>query len=314
MEIGLMVEGQDDLDWEQWIHIAHLADRLDFTSLFRSDHYFIGAQRASLETWTSLAVAARETSRVRFGPLVAPVTFRHPVDVGRMAAQLDLLSGGRFVLGVGNGWHEPEHVAYGIDFPEPAERTRRLAEAIHMMKAMWSPGSVSFSGEFYHLHEVDVLPKPAAGRPWLIIGGSGPKKTLRLVAEQANEWNFVAAPIETIKERLQTLERHCEATGRDPATIQKSMMTFGPVGPDRVTIERMMNHIPRIAGLPTYEEKHAAARARGQITGDAEAIIDQLGQLAELGIHEVEFQHFEFDDDSVPEFLASDVIPHVKNV
>ena len=96
-----MVEGQQDLDWERWLHILHLTERLGFPSLFRSDHYFITDQRASLETWTSLAVAARETSTIRFGPLVAPVTFRHPVDVGRMAAQIDLLSGGAVRHGAG---------------------------------------------------------------------------------------------------------------------------------------------------------------------------------------------------------------------
>ena len=130
MDVGLMVEGQHDLDWDRWLHILHLAERLGFPSVFRSDHYFINDQRASLETWTSLAVAARETSTIRFGPLVAPVTFRHPVDVGRMAAQIDLLSGGRFVMGLGNGWHQPEHDAYGIPFPR-ARRARGAAGRGH---------------------------------------------------------------------------------------------------------------------------------------------------------------------------------------
>ena len=314
MDVGLMVEGQHDLDWERWLHILHLTERLGFPSLFRSDHYFINDQRASLETWTSLAVAARETSTIRFGPLVAPVTFRHPVDVGRMAAQIDLLSGGRFVMGVGNGWHEPEHNAYGIPFPEPAERAGRLGEAIQLMKAMWGPGPVSFDGKYYQLHDIDVLPKPAQGRPWLLIGGSGPKRTLRYVPQYADEWNTPNAPLETLAERIKILESHCEAIGRDPASIRKTMMTFALVGPDEATIERNMSHVPRLAGLGSFAEKQAAALERGQLMGRADDVVDQLGKLAELGISEVQFQHLDFHDDTVPAFLASEVAPRVRGL
>lgn len=314
MDVGLMVEGQHDLDWERWLHILRLAERLGFPSLFRSDHYFINDQRASLETWTSLAVAARETSTIRFGPLVAPVTFRHPVDVGRMAAQLDLLSGGRFVLGLGNGWHEPEHDAYGIPFPAPGERAARLGEAIQVMKAMWGPGPASFEGRHYRLRDIDVRPKPAPGRPWLLIGGSGPKRTLRYVAQYADEWNTPNAPLETLAERIATLESHCETIGRDPASVTKTMMTFAFVGPDDATIERSMAHAGRLAGAGSLAEKKAAARERGQIVGRAEEVVDQLGRLAELGISEVQFQHLDFHDDTVPEFLAAEIVPKVKGL
>ena len=314
MDVGLMVEGQHDLDWERWLHILHLAERLGFPSVFRSDHYFINDQRASLETWTSLAVAARETSTIRFGPLVAPVTFRHPVDVGRMAAQIDLLSGGRFVMGVGNGWHEPEHDAYGIPFPEPAERAARLGEAIQLMKAMWGPGPVSFDGRYYQLRDIDVLPKPAPGRPYLLVGGNGPKRTLRYAAKYADEWNTVNAPPETLAERIAILGAHCEAIGRDPASIRKTMMTFAFVGPDDATIERNMDRFPRMAGIGALEARKAAVRERGQPAGGAEEVIDHLGRLAELGFSEVQFQHLDFHDDTVPEFLASDVAPKVQGL
>ena len=314
MDVGLMVEGQQDLDWERWLHILHLAERLGFPSVFRSDHYFINDQRASLETWTSLAIAARETSTIRFGPLVAPVTFRHPVDVGRMAVQIDLLSGGRFVLGLGNGWHQPEHDAYGIPFPEPAERAARLGEAIHLMKAMWGPGPVSFDGRYYQLRDIDVLPKPAPSRPYLLIGGNGPKRTLRYAAEHADEWNTVAAPLETLAERVAILDSHCEAVGRDPASVKRTMMVFAFVGPDEATIERNMNGVSSLAALGTFEEKKLAALWRGQIVGRADDVVDQLGRLAELGFSEVQFQHLDFYDDTVPEFLASEVAPRVKDL
>ncbi len=125
MRIGLMVEGQGGLTWERWIHILHMAERLKFPSVFRSDHYFIGSHQSSIDAYLSFAVAARETSSIRFGPLVNPITFRSPVDLGRMAAQVNNLSNGRFLLGLGTGWHEPEHSAYGIPFPPMSEEARR---------------------------------------------------------------------------------------------------------------------------------------------------------------------------------------------
>ena len=315
MDVGLMVEGQHDLDWDRWLHIVHLAERLGFPSVFRSDHYFINDQRASLETWTSLAVAARETSTIRFGPLVAPVTFRHPVDVGRMAAQIDLLSGGRFVMGVGNGWHQPEHDAYGIPFPEPAERAARLGEAIQPDEGdVGARASVVRRQVLPAKREIDVLPKPAPRRPYLLVGGNGPKRTLRYAAQYADEWNTVNSPLETLAERIAILDAHCEAVGRDPASIRRTMMTFAFVGPDDATIERNMDRFPRMTGDGSLKERKAALRARGQLVGGAEEVVDQLGGLAELGISEVQFQHLDFHDDTVPEFLASDVAPKVKGL
>ena len=191
MDIGLMVEGQNGLTWERWIHILHLAERLRFPTVFRSDHYFIGPQQDSLEAYLSFAVAARETSSIRFGPLVSPVTFRSPVDVGRMAAQLDQLSAGRFVMGMGAGWNEAEHRAYGIPFPPVKERFDRLDEAVQVVKALWAPGPASFAGRYYQLDGADCQPRPTGGRPPILIGGSGEKRTLKLVARYANEWNAV---------------------------------------------------------------------------------------------------------------------------
>ena len=122
MRIGLMVEAQSGLTWSRWSEILALAERLEFPTVFRSDHYFIGRQQDSLEAFLSFVTAALETSRIRFGPLTSPVMFRRPVEAGRMAAQLSQLSSGRFVIGLGVGWSAAEHMAYGIEFPEPAER------------------------------------------------------------------------------------------------------------------------------------------------------------------------------------------------
>jgi F420-dependent oxidoreductase-like protein len=317
MDIGLMVEGQAGLGWERWLHILRLAERLGFPSLLRSDHYFIGSQQDSLETFISLAVAARETERIRFGPLVSPVTFRHPVDVARMAGQIDLLSGGRLVLGLGNGWNEPEHAAYGLPFPEPAERSRRLEEAIHVMRALWGPGPASYEGRHYRLEGADMLPKPSAGRPHLLIGGSGPKRTLRLAAQHADEWNSVNAPPEVIAERVGILSAHCEAVGRDPATIRKGVMVFAAVGRTQADVEAAADGIRRLTFRGedlTPAQTIARARERGMLVGTLDEVMERLAGYARAGIDEVQFQHMNFHDDTLPEWLAAEVAPAARSL
>jgi F420-dependent oxidoreductase-like protein len=317
MDVGLMVEGQNGLTWERWTHILRLAERLGFPTLFRSDHYFIGPQQDALEAFISFAVAARETSRIRFGPLVSPVTFRSPVEVARMASQIDLLSGGRFVLGLGAGWNEAEHRAYGIPFPPIGERFARLEEGIRLMKALWGPGPASFEGRFVRLDGANLLPKPAPGRPPILIGGSGEKKTLRLVARYADEWNAVNLSPAAYAQKVAVLERHCEAEGRDPATIRRSMMTFAVIGPDTTTLDRATERMMRMWGAPpgtTPAQYREGLAARGMIVGGRERILEVLAQYAAHGLQEMQFQHFLFDDDTVPEFLAAEVVPAAKGL
>lgn len=317
MRIGLMVEGQNGLTWERWLHILKLADRLNFPTVFRSDHYFIGTQQDSLDAYLSFVVAARETSNLRFGPLVSPVTFRSPVDVGRMAAQIDLLSGGRFVMGLGAGWNEPEHKAYGIPFPPLKERFDRLEEAIQVIMRLWAPGSASFDGKYYKLDGAACLPKPQDGSPPILIGGSGERRTLRLVARYASEWNAVNLPPGSYADKVAVLEHHCETEGRDPANIARSMMTFAVIGPDEKSLdratERMMNMWGARPGT-TFAEYRESLRNRGMIVGGKEDVLEALGRYAEHGLQEVQFQHFDFDDDTVPEFLASEVAPAAASI
>jgi F420-dependent oxidoreductase-like protein len=310
MDIGLMVEGQNGLTWERWRHILQLAERLGFPTLFRSDHYFIGRQQSSIDAFLSFAVAALETSRIRFGPLVTPVTFRSPVDVGRMAAQLHGLSGGRFTLGVGAGWNEPEHRAYGIVFPPVKERMDRLEEGIHVIKALWAEGPQSYQGQYYHLDQADCLPKPAGHLP-LVIGGMGELRTLKLVAEHADEWSSVNLTPDRFAEKSVVLAKHCAAAGRDPASIRKSMMLFGFVGPDDRTVEGLLRRFYNDDGATTAA-LHARAAERRMFAGTTQQLLDYLGALATRGMHEVQLQHLEFSDDSLPEYLAAEVAPWLR--
>jgi len=316
MRVGLMVEGQNGLTWERWSHILALAERLGFPTVFRSDHFFIGPQRDSLEAYLSFVVAARETRSLRFGPLVTPVTFRHPVNVARMAAQIQNLSGGRFVLGLGAGWNEAEHRAYGIPFPPIGERFDRLEEAIRVTKLLWTESDAHFEGRFYRLEGANMLPKPNPVPP-LLIGGGGERRTLRLVARYADEWNAVNLSPDAYRAKLAVLERHCEAEQRDPASIRKSMMAFAIIGPDQRALDHATETIMTMFGAPagtSLEQFRAAARARGLIVGGTDEVVDRLGQLAELGVEEVQLQHFDFDSDEVPEYIAAEIVPRVRDL
>lgn len=315
MRIGLMVEGQNGLTWERWIHILKLAERLKFPTVMRSDHYFIGTQQNSLEAYLSFAIAARETSTIRFGPLVSPVTFRFPADIARNAAQIDQLSGGRFVMGLGAGWNEPEHVAYGIPFPPVKERFDRLEEALQVIRGLWTEDSASFEGKYYQLNGANLLPKPASGRPPILIGGGGEKRTLKLVAQYAAEWNSVNATPEVYAHKIEVLTQHCEKIGRDPKSIRKSMMNFGMMGPTKAHMEAAIRkrqaQFGAAAANQSLDEFLAASRGRGSIAGSTDEVVEQLGKLAELGLEEVQFQHTEFDSDDIPEYLAAEVAPRV---
>ena len=314
MKIGLMVEGQNGLSWERWSHILALAERLGFPSLFRSDHYFIGSHKDSLDAYLSFVIAAKETSGLRFGPLVTPVTFRSPVDVGRMAAQIDVLSGGRFVMGLGAGWNEAEHRGYGIPFPPVRERFDRLEEAINLIQALWSPGRATYQGRFYGIEDVECMPKSASGGPPILIGGSGERRTLRLVAQYASEWNCPNLTPAAYSHKKAVLEQHCETIGRDPETISRSMMVFGLIGPTPQAVEgaiRRFMEMSQARQSTSLEEFRDRAKERGMIIGQTEEVVERLGQLAELGVQEVQFEHLDFDSDEGPEYLASEIMPKV---
>lgn len=292
MDIGLMVEGQNGLTWDRWSHILSLAERLKFPTVFRSDHYFIGKQQESLDAFLSFVMAAKETETIRFGPLVSPVTFRSPVQVGRMAAQIDQLSGGRFVMGMGAGWNEPEHIAYGIPFPPVKERFDRLEESINVVQALWGLDAADYDGKYYQLRGADCLPKPPAGGSPILIGGGGEKRTLRLVARYADEWNCVNVPPDVYAHKVSVLEEHCASVGRVPSTIRRSMMVF----------VQWENQQPKWMSQ------------QGPIAQSVNELIEVLRRLGELGLQEVQFQHFNFDDDTVPEYLASEIAPIAKDL
>ena len=323
MDLGVMIEGQEGLSWDLWRRFVTCVEEMGFESFWRSDHFFsLSGPRTqdAVETYLSFAVAAEITERVRFGALVSPITFRHPAMLGRMCAQIDALSGGRFVAGVGAGWNVPEHEAFGIPFPPVGERMDRLDESIRVMKALWSDGPASFSGKYYQLREAECYPKPVQRPLPVMVGGVGERRTLRIVAELADEWNAVGVDLEGYRRKREVLERHCEQAGRDPASIKHTQMSGFIIGKDdrgvrghlRLIGERLANDA--VVGSMTADPKQVleTARARGWLVGTPSEVVDELGRREEAGISRLMLQHHANDNFEVLELLATEVLPQVQ--
>ncbi|WP_419840884.1 LLM class flavin-dependent oxidoreductase [Candidatus Poriferisodalis sp.] len=313
MDVGIIIGEATPLSWERWRHICRLVERLEFDSLYRSDHYFNGKQKDAIDVYLSFVMAAAETERLRFGPLVTPITFREPVNVGRMAQQLESLAPGRFVLGLGAGWYPDEHAVYGIDFPAGTERYDRLEEALALMKELWYSASGRFDGSYYRISGTDSKPHPPPGRPPILIGGSGPRRTLRIVAQHAHEWNTTPLDVAAYRAANEALAGHCEDVGRDPAAIRKSMLIFAAIGPDdhheRLVLQRFLDMMaPEGSGISLDD---AIAAGHGPWQGSVEQLVDHCGQLRDLGLDEVVFEHFCHEDDTVPEWMAAEIMPRL---
>ncbi|MDP9256555.1 MAG: TIGR03560 family F420-dependent LLM class oxidoreductase [Actinomycetota bacterium] len=228
MQLELMIEGQEDVTWEQWVALARACEQHGVGTLFRSDHYLsvMGhEERGSLETWTTLAGLAAITTRLRFGVLVSPATFRHPSVLAKAVAAVDHISGGRVDFGLGAGWNEREHEAYGFEFPPLGTRLAMLEEQLEVVCGAWADGPFSFAGEHYELVALDALPKPVQRpRPPIIIGGAAKPRTARMAARFADEYNTVYATPAECAERRAVCEQAWRDAGRDPSTLTFSVM------------------------------------------------------------------------------------------
>lgn len=208
------------------------ADELGYHAVWNYDHFYglyLAGQPLELPTlegWTTLAAMGKVTNRARIGCMVTGVTYRHPAVLANMAVSVDHISGGRLEFGIGAAWHEPEHLTYGMEFPSAGTRIAMLDEACEIIRRLWTEDKVDHEGRFWTLHDAICEPKPVQGRLPIVIGGSGPRKTLRVVAKHADEWNAPAATPEDYKRLAGILEEHCAAVGRDPAEIKRSVQVF----------------------------------------------------------------------------------------
>jgi len=299
-KVGIMIEGQEGLNWDRWRLICHDAEALGFDSLRRSDHLFsvMGmVERDCIECWTSLAMAAEWTKTIELGPMVSPLTFRPPAILARMATAVDLLAGGRLLLGVGAGWYEREHVENGIPFLTMGGRMNVLEDGIKTIRATWEKAN----------------PKPPRGTIPLLMGGRGEKRALPMVAREAVEWNLSHMDAEEYAQKKKVLDAACRDIGRDPSSIRHSVMANFIIGRDRAEVrERTLQLREIIPSLKDLDANQVMAKvAERGLVGTAEEIAEQINKYSEQGVELFMLQHFLLDDRDALKLLASDVLPAV---
>jgi F420-dependent oxidoreductase-like protein len=246
-----------------------------------TDHFMPNTpERAGdvMECWTTLAALAAETSRLRVGTIVAGNTYRHPAVLAKMAAQVDLISRGRLICGLGAAWQENEHEAYGIPFYTVGERLARLDEACQVLKALWTQERASFKGRYYQLSDAPLAPKPVQRpHPELMIGGGGEKVTLRIVARHADHWNVWGGP-EILARKGALLDGYCREARRDPKSLTRSANMALLFSEDRAEIDKLYAGLTKRFGM-------ADAVARDtMLTGSADEIRDKIGRLRQAGV------------------------------
>lgn len=306
IEIAIMIDGQNGLNWPRWQSIAKAVEDLGFVGLYRSDHYTNAnpPDLDSLELWISLTWLACFTERIEFGPLVSPVSFRDPTMTARMASAVDDLSGGRLILGLGAGWQEREHKNYGWDLLPIEERFNRFQEGLEVISRLTnSKKPVDFDGKYYHLEEAILLPRPArTGGPPIVIGGNGPRKTLPLVARYADEWNAVYITAAEFKKLNTKLDQLIKDHGRDPSDIKRSLMTG-------CVFARQENQVrDKVSARTNGRYNPEELRGRGLVVGTIPEIQEQLGELDEAGVRRVMLQWPDLDDLDGLEALASGIL------
>jgi F420-dependent oxidoreductase-like protein len=313
LDVMIMIEGQEGLTWERWRRLAQTAEQGGYAGLFRSDHLtglFGDSSLPSLDTWASLTWLATATRRIRFGPLVCPMTFYHPALLAKRAAAVDQLAGGRLDLGIGAGWNEHEHRMFGIPFPPLRERMDRLECGARVIRALWRGEPVTLDQPYYPLVEARTEPRPVRGVAPLVIGGRGERRTLRTVAEHADEWNVTRVTPEEYDDKCRVLETHCKAVGRDPATIRHSLMV--PIVAARTPaeaarrLERGRTLFPRVPPDP------AGWRTAAFLYGSPEDVVRDLHRWHGRGIRRVMLQCLDPDDLDMLELIAGEVLPALR--
>jgi F420-dependent oxidoreductase-like protein len=313
-----MIEGQNGLTWSHWKQLVDEAEELGFAGLFRSDH-FTNAQppdKDSLEMMVSLAYLADHTRRIHFGPLVAPISMRHPTFLARQAAALDDLSGGRMILGVGAGWQEREHRLFGHELGDIPTRMQRFEEGLEVItRLLRSDEPVSYEGRFFQLDGATLLPRPQRpGGPSILIGGNGLKRTLPLAARYATIWNAIALSPQEFREHSVQLDTLLKAAGRQPREVKRTMMLTLFFGRDRAELEKRLawrSSDRELANLPLSQVIEKLASSGRALVGNTEQILTQIQAYSEVGVDELMLQWFDLDDLDGLRAFATGVLPRL---
>lgn len=305
MDFRVFLEPQNGASFANQLAVAKTAEAVGFDGFFRSDHFLTmddrnGGLPGPTDSWVTLGAIAAQTSRLRLGTLVSSATFRHPSLLAIQVAQVDAMSGGRVELGLGTGWFEAEHTAYGVPFP-----TRRFGpfqEQLDIITGLWSTPlgeTFSYTGEHYALHEAPALPKPVQERVPIIVGGSGATKTPRIAARYADEYNAFLASDEVMRERINRVRAAAEAIDRDPDTIRFSIAAATVIGATDAELTRRAE-----AAGSTLER----LRTFG-IAGSPQQAVDTVGRLTELGITRCYLQLLDPLDLEHIEFIGAELLP-----
>jgi F420-dependent oxidoreductase-like protein len=295
VRVALMIEGQEGVTWEHWCALADACEEHGVETLFRSDHYISqGDEAANVahDAWTTLAALAARTTTLRLGTLVSPATFRLPGLLANAAATADHVSGGRVELGIGGGWMEREHRAYGFPFPETRVRLELLGEQLEIVHRLWTEERVDFRGRHYTLEDAPAQPKPVQRpHPPLLVGGRGTRGTADPAARFADEYNTVFASPDDFAAVRGRVAAACERAGRDPATMRFSLMTGCLIGATRdEALERartLYDRRPREQGFDDW----LAAFAQHGLVGSVEEIAGRLRDYERAGCGRVMLQH-----------------------
>ncbi|HET7246165.1 MAG TPA: LLM class F420-dependent oxidoreductase [Streptosporangiaceae bacterium] len=309
MQLRIFTEPQQGAAYATLLSVARATEELGFDAFFRSDHYLTMAGSGlpgPTDAWITLAGLARETTRIRLGTLMSPVTFRLPGPLAIAVAQVDQMSGGRAELGLGTGWFDAEHTAYGIPFPPLAERFGRLEEQLRIITGLWETaegGEFSFDGTYYSLSSSPALPRPVQRpRPPVLIGGAGQRQTPRLAAAFADEYNIPFASIPDSTAAFGRVRQACQEAGRDPGSLVYSAAQTVCCGRDEAELARRAE----ATGQPL-----AGLRQSG-LAGSPAEIVDKLGQFAAAGATRAYLQVLDLHDLDHLELLAAEVMPQVR--
>lgn len=311
-----MIEGQDGVTWPQWCAIAEACERHRIGTLFRSDHYLdLGGEhpeRGSLDALGTICALAAQTSTLRLGTMVSPATFRHPSVLAKLTTTADHVSGGRVELGLGAGWHEREHAAYGFRYPELPERMQLLEEQLQIVLGHWQPATeerpFSFTGHHYRIERLDAQPKPVQRpHPPVLMGGAAGPMAARLAAAYADEYNTAFATVAEVRERRQVIERACEAAGREPLPF--SLMTTVIVGRTEADLRERARRVAEFRDLDA--EALLDAPPESWIVGTLEQAAERVLEYERAGASRVLCQQPLPDDLEYVELIGRELTPLV---
>ncbi|MGP4111302.1 LLM class F420-dependent oxidoreductase [Streptomyces sp. 4N509B] len=306
MDLRIFTEPQQGAGYDTLLAVAKAAEDLGFDGFFRSDHYLSMGDSDGLpgptDAWVTLAGLARETSRLRLGTLMTAATFRLPGVLAIQVAQVDAMSGGRIECGIGAGWYEAEHTAYGIPFP--AEKFARLEEQLAIVTGLWGTPvgeTFSYEGRHYQLTDSPALPKPAQDRLPVIIGGGGPRRTPRLAARYADEFNMPFASVEDTAAQFERVRKAAEDAGRGAGDLVYSNALVLCVGRDEAEVAR------RAAAIGREPEE----LRRNGLAGTPGEVVEKIGRYAEVGSTRFYLQVLDLHDLDHLDLVASQVAPQL---